>query len=256
MYHIDVNNPPVETACAVLGRASLPSAALITDSSLAANASPESQEANPTRVRLSPNSSLYSYSHSSKVEPLQQAEHENIILAAWNQYQTVNQMRASPYYFCVDLPISSNSTTASTLSSGSTSVHRYITAASGNLDKRAEHVPTDQSLALHSVHPVPIRYLRKLTPKQLEFVYSYLTGKRFRPGSELSRRAYETVRNIERIMHPGEEWKNGWALVLIVVEFLCYNVYIWYQRHCNYLNFKGVYLTLVAHLLAPLHRDL
>lgn len=84
MYHIDVNNPPVETACAVLERASLPSAALITDSSLAANASPESQEANPTRIRLSPNSSQYSYSQSSKVEPLQQAEHENIILAAWN----------------------------------------------------------------------------------------------------------------------------------------------------------------------------
>ncbi|KAI4937875.1 hypothetical protein J4E85_000312 [Alternaria conjuncta] len=165
MYHIDMNSPPTASIRADPESPALPSAALGATRGARQNAY--------------------------EAEPLQDSDHERVIIASWGRYQTLNQMRASPYYVCIRLPISSGTMFAPPLFP--------------EPSPSRENAMPEQYVTLHAVHPVPTRYLRSLAQDQLEFLFGYWTEKRIQPDGELARRMCETVEAIGQIMHEGED---------------------------------------------------
>jgi hypothetical protein len=204
MYHINVNSPPVESTYAVFESTTLPSAALHTHGSLTPDAYSLSLKKIPSRVRAWSRSSRCPCSPSSQAEPLQEREYETILIAAWGQYQTLNQMRASPYYICINLPVFPDTTTVSPLPFGPT----HSAAASESLDVQAEQTHSERYLTLHAVHPIPMTYLRSLAHHQLYFLYEYLIGKVFRPSGKLAKRLCQTMDCIRQIMHQEQRGKH------------------------------------------------
>lgn len=205
MYHLDVNSPSVESIRAILESGTLPSAALDMDNSLTRSAYSSSLEENLSRARKSSRSFCRPCLPSSQAEPPQEHEHDTVLIASWGQYQTLTQMRTSPFYLGIELQMYSDDTLTSHLPLGSSPCHNYSTAASESLGVQAEQTQSGQHLTLHAVHPIPMRHLRKLTQHQLEFLYGYLAGRRFQPGGELSRRFYETMDNIGGVVYPEAE---------------------------------------------------
>jgi len=82
MYNIDMNNPPTASIRADPESPALPSAAL--------------------------GASRGALQNAYEAEPLQDFDHERVIIASWGQYQTLARMHASRYYVCIRLPISSD----------------------------------------------------------------------------------------------------------------------------------------------------
>lgn len=172
MYHIDMNSP------------ALPSAAL---------------GANVGTPRIE-----------YEAEPLEGFDHERIVIASWGQYQTLDQMRASPYYVCIRLPICSDTIIPPPLfpdpsSSCESAMVRPIVAGYESSVVYADQAQPEQHVTLHAVHSIPTRYLRSLAQDQLEFLSGYWTEKRFQPDGDLARRMLETVEAIGQIMHEKEE---------------------------------------------------
>lgn len=145
-----------------------------------------------------------------EAEPLGDFEHERVIVASWGQYQTLAQMRASPYYTCIQLPISSDTIFAPPLfpessSSRQCTMVRPCAASFESRDIHTDQEQPEQYVTLHAVHPVPTRYLRSLAQDQLEFLFGHWTEKRIQPDGELARRMCETVEAIGQIMHEKED---------------------------------------------------
>ena len=145
-----------------------------------------------------------------EAEPLQDFDHERVIIASWGQYQTLDQMRASPYDTCIRLPMSSDTTSSPPLfpdpsSSRECTIVRPCAASFDSRDTHADQEQREQYVTLHAVHPIPTRYLRSLAQDQLEFLFGYWTEKRIQPDGELARRMCETVEAIGQIMHEEED---------------------------------------------------
>ena len=184
MYHIDMNSPPTASIRADPESPALPSAAL--------GATPGARQT------------------AHEADPPQNLDHERVIIASWGQYQTLSQMRASPYYTCIRLPISSDTMFAPPLfpdppSSRECTIVRQSTASFESRDVHADQEQLEQYVTLHAVHPIPTRYLRSLAQDQLEFLFGYWTEKRIQPDGELARRMCETVEAIGQIMHEEED---------------------------------------------------
>jgi len=184
MYHIDMNSPPTASIRADPESPALPSAALGANRGALQNAY--------------------------EAEPLQDFDNERVIIASWGQYQTLAQMRASRYYVCIRLPISSGTMFAPPLfpdpSPGREfAMVRPCLAGFESRDLHADQEQLEQHVTLHAVHPIPTRYLRNLAGDQLEFLFGYWTEKRIQSHGELARRMCETVEAIGQIMHEGED---------------------------------------------------
>ena len=184
MYHIDMNSPPTASIRADPESPALPSAALGATRGARQNAY--------------------------EAEPLQDFDHEKVIIASWGQYQTLDQMRASPYYSCIRLPMSSDIMSASPLFpdpslSCESAMVSPCAADSESRDIHADHEQPEQYVTLHAVHPVPTRYLRSLAHDQLEFLFGYWTEKRIQPDGELARRMCGTMEAIGQIVHSVED---------------------------------------------------
>jgi len=184
MYHIDMNSPPTASIRAYPESPAFPTAALGT-----------------TRGARQ---SAY------EAEPLQDFDHERVIIASWGQYQTLDQMRASPFYSCIRLPIFSDTMSAPPLFPDPSPSHEYAmvrqnVASFESRDVHADQGQAEQYVTLHAVHPIPTRYLRSLAQDQLEFLFGHWTEKRIQPDGELARRMCETVEAIGQIMHEKED---------------------------------------------------
>jgi hypothetical protein len=116
-------------------------------------------------------------------------------------------MRASPYYLCIKIPITSDNMAASPLSLDSLSDHEFDMARHSTVscEMRIDQTQPDHFLTLHAVHPIPTRYLRGLAQSQLEFLYSNITERRFLPDGEFAKRVVETLDAIRQVMNPEGE---------------------------------------------------
>jgi hypothetical protein len=214
MYHINANNPLVESIRAAPDSLILPSAALGSTNESPQEACSTPPELLRSTLCVAPRLSRHENPLSSQAEQLRQYAHETIIKASWGRYQTLDQMRASPYYLCIKIPISSDNIAASPLSLDSLSDHkldmvRRSTADPASCEMFINQTQPDHHLTLHAVHPIPTRYLRGLAQSQLEFLHHYLTEKRLRPDGELARRVYETLDAIRRVLCPEEECQTA-----------------------------------------------
>ena len=184
MYHIDMNSPPAASIRAEPESPALPSAALDANRGARQNAY--------------------------EAEPLQDFDHEKVIIASWGQYQTLDQMRASPYYVCIRLPMSSDALFAPPPFPEPSPICepamvRPRAASFESRDIHADQEQPEQQVTLHGIHPIPTRYLRTLAQDQLKFLFGYWTEKRIQPDGELGRRICETVEAIGQIMHEEED---------------------------------------------------
>jgi len=88
-------------------------------------------------------------------------EQQPDITTAWGSLTTPEQVQASPYYTRIQIPVNPQLTEAWRINS----VEKDWTG----------HSTCDVStFTLHAAHPIPMRYLRQLSPPQLRYLGEYL----------------------------------------------------------------------------------
>jgi hypothetical protein len=204
MYHITSNNPPVGSVNAIPESGKITtslSAALVTDGSVL--------PVDPRRHKLGTRSITIGSStiirQPASPSPGTDALHDsslcNTLVACWGPFQTLDQMRASPYYMRIDLPSVSENMIEREKSPASQNEGHSATILPENTPARYPSGKNKrrQGLEMHTVLPIPECHLKDLTQSHRDFLYGYLLGWRCRPGSKLSRRVEETLEVIGEV---------------------------------------------------------
>jgi hypothetical protein len=207
MYHFNSSNPPLTSIGAASEtemNISLLSAALNTESSLPLVGRRQRALSMAVSRSLAPSLDLVS---------LRELASRETTVAYWGPYQTLDRMRASPYYMRIDLPSVSDSTSQSVSSQNPPSEGYPVTISSSNTPARSTSTESresiqNQDLTIHTVLPVPKHYLRNLSQNQRDFLYGYLIGRRYQPGRELLRRVEETLAMIGEVTEEQETRMN------------------------------------------------
>ncbi|KAF1937005.1 hypothetical protein EJ02DRAFT_470028 [Clathrospora elynae] len=210
MYHITINGPNLCSESADLGTVSdltLSRAVLNTGYLPTTTTYYHCQRAGP-RSRAQQLSRSEGRALSPRLHPFllrefaAEPEHCNTIITYWGQYQTLAQVRASPYYMRIELPPSCDSMAEDESHQQQHNISDLVIVIPEDFtaaDDVSKREAAKKNFMMHAVHPIPRYYLRSLAHSQLEFLNGYLIGRSFRPDGELARRVRGTLETIGEV---------------------------------------------------------